>query len=221
MPGTSELIVPKRHLGDGRTELDKLEPFSVRVCCDFSRAALRAAALAEQVFKLVEAGHMGELKHSRHCVGGSNYHFQFTPKYRRPVFWGPATRKLVEAVIRIKLFKMGIALGALEFGPEHIHLFLKNCEKYTVPELAGHIKGFSSYYLRKNYNYLFHRYLWGNSFWSGGYFYESIGRVTTSTVEYYIKNQQGKHWMHDNPDTHLYAGGDRKMEQSRLERFGA
>jgi REP element-mobilizing transposase RayT len=34
----------------------------------------------------------------------------------------------------------------------------------------------------------------GDSFWSDGYFYESVGRVTSESVEYYIKRQQGKHW---------------------------
>ena len=29
---------------------------------------------------------MNELVHSRHSVGLSNYHMQFTPKYRRDVF---------------------------------------------------------------------------------------------------------------------------------------
>ncbi len=29
---------------------------------------------------------MNELVHSRHSVGLSNYHLQFTPKYRRDVF---------------------------------------------------------------------------------------------------------------------------------------
>ncbi len=36
--------------------------------------------------------------------------------------------------------------------------------------------------------------LWGSSFWSDGYFYESIGRVTSDAIEYYITRQQGKHW---------------------------
>lgn len=164
---------------------------------------------------------MGELKHSRHCVGGSNYHMQFTPKYRQPIFWGEGTRKLVEAVLRMKISALGIVLSAIEFGPDHVHLFLRNCEKHTVPEIAGQIKGFSSYYLRKNYNSRFHRYLWGNSFWSDGYFYESIGRVTSDTIEYYIKHSQGKHWMHDNADTQQYADRDGKLGQSRLDNFGA
>ena len=37
---------------------------------------------------------------------------------------------------------------------------------------------------------------WGSSFWSDGYFYESIGSVTSEAIEYYITRQQGKHWLH-------------------------
>ena len=38
------------------------------------------------------------------------------------------------------------------------------------------------------------RYLWGSSFWSDGYFFESVGRVTSEMVEFYIERQQRKHW---------------------------
>jgi hypothetical protein len=40
------------------------------------------------------------------------------------------------------------------------------------------------------------------SFWSDGYFYESVGRVTSESVEYYINRQQGKHWA--NMDYEIY-----------------
>ena len=40
----------------------------------------------------------------------------------------------------------------------------------------------------------------GSSLWSDGYFYESVGRVTSSTVKFYIDRQQGKHWMHQDAD---------------------
>jgi REP element-mobilizing transposase RayT len=36
--------------------------------------------------------------------------------------------------------------------------------------------------------------LWGDSFWSNGYFYEAVGRITSETAKFYIECQQGKHW---------------------------
>jgi putative transposase len=186
----------------------------------FRAAALRAA-LAEHVIKLVEAGNMDELKRYRHCVGGSNYHIQLTPKYRRRVFDYRHMRELVKAVIRMKLKQMGIGIGAIEFGPDHIHLFLTDCSKYDVPTIIRHIKGFSSWYLRKNYWDLVKEYLWGNAFWSGGYFFESVGRVTMKTIALYIKRQRGKHWMHEAYEAAGNAGGVSEHSQMRLERFGA
>jgi hypothetical protein len=36
----------------------------------------------------------------------------------------------------------------------------------------------------------------GKRFWSEGYFYESVGMVTSTAVKFYIERQQGKHWVH-------------------------
>jgi putative transposase len=130
-------------------------------------------------------------------------------------------RELVKAVIRQKLYKLGVKIGVVEFGPDHVHLFLTGCRKYSVPELVQHIKGFSSYYLRKNYGDMIRPFLWGDSFWSDGYFYESIGRVTSDTVKFYIERQQGKHWMHESPEPRGNAGQKPKTGQVRLDMFAA
>ena len=113
---------------------------------------------------------MDELKHSRHRVGGSNYHIQLTAKYRCRVFSLDALRPLLTAIFRMKLKKLGVNLEAIHYGPDHVHLFITDCRKYSVPELVQHIKGFSSWYLRKDYWDLIKRYLWCNAFWTGGYF---------------------------------------------------
>lgn len=140
---------------------------------------------------------------NRHNVGGSNYHLQFTPKYRRGVYRVQMVRKMVEALMRNKAYKLGVFLEAIEFGPDHVHLFVTGCRKYSVSTLANHFKGFSSWYIRRNLMDEIKPYLWGKSFWSAGYFYESIGRVTADTIKFYIERQQGKHWMHNDPETFM------------------
>ena len=37
--------------------------------------------------------------------------------------------------------------------------------------------------------------LWGDSFWSDGYFYRSVGSTTAQAVQFYVQNSQRKHWM--------------------------
>ena len=142
-------------------------------------------------------------QHSQHSVGGSNYHLQFTPKYRRHIFRSRKIRKLCEALFRRKAHQLVIRIESMEFGPEHVHVFVTNCRKYSVSDLVFHFKGYSSWYIRKHaWDDVKHK-LWGKSFWSGGDFYESVGRVTTESVKFYIERQQGRHW--EGLDHEVYA----------------
>jgi len=135
-----------------------------------------------------------EIVYNRHSVGGSNYHLQFTPKYRRAVFRVRQIKKLTEALIRKKAYELGIRVEAIEFGPDHMHVFVSNCRRYSVSTLVNHLKGYSSWYIRRALPWDVSAFLWGDSFWSDGFFYESVGRVTSETVKFYIERQQGKHW---------------------------
>ena len=160
-----------------------------------------------------------QIVHGRHSVGGSNYHLQFTPKYRKKVFRMRSVRELIKALMRRKAHRLGIAIEAIEFGPDHIHIFVINCRKHSVSDLAHHFKGFSSWYVRRALPEDVMEYLWGDSFWSDGYFYESIGRVTSDTVKFYIERQQGKHWTHEELDA-LQGVQYRSPSQATLITFG-
>jgi len=164
---------------------------------------------------------MAELIHSRHCVGGWNYHMQFTPKYRRDVFEKMEVREIVRMSLEEEARKMGIRIEVVEFGPDHVHLFVTNCRKEAPSVIAGKLKGYSSWFIRKNYGELIKGYDLGRSFWTDGYFCESIGRVTSETIKYYIAKQQKKHWMHEVYEAPKDADGDTKLRQARLDSFAA
>jgi len=138
---------------------------------------------------------MYELVHSRHSVGLSNYHLQFTPKYRRDVFTKAQVRKTCRTAFAEAAAKMDIDILALEFGPDHVHIFVGNCKNYSVPDMAQRFKGYSSYVIRQEHRDSIKDKLWGNHFWSSGYFYEAVGRITSETAQFYIERQQKKHWM--------------------------
>ncbi|MFQ6106665.1 MAG: IS200/IS605 family transposase [Thermoplasmata archaeon] len=146
---------------------------------------------------------------ARHCVGGSNYHLQFPPKYRRRIFLDPVLKEACSMEFQRIAEELNIKIEALEFGPDHLHIFLSGCKNYSACELARRFKGASSRALRKLHGGRLKRFRMGSSLWSDGYFYESVGRVTSSTVKFYIERQQGKHWMHEDADvsTHSYREG--------------
>ena len=136
----------------------------------------------------------GEPLPSRHAVGGANFHLQFTPKYRRDVFRDEAIKRACEESFRKTAKELGLVINALAFGPEHVHIFLGACKNYSVAEIAKRFKGASSRRIRKECWDRVKSKLWGEAFWSGGYFYRSVGSTTSESIQYYIERSQGKHW---------------------------
>ena len=48
--------------------------------------------------------------------------------------------------------------------------------------------------LHKHHRDLFGDKLYGKKFWSGGYFYRTVGAVNAETVRLYVEQSQQKHW---------------------------
>ena len=135
-----------------------------------------------------------DLIKSNHSIGEACFHLQFTPAYRRAIFARPRVMALVRAYLLAKASELRVTVRALEFGPDHVHLFVMDCRKYSVSQLVMELKGFVSRMMRKNHHELFNDLLWGDKFWSHGYFYRSVGVVTSEAIEHYIKESQTKHW---------------------------
>src|SRR3989344_1658437 len=131
---------------------------------------------------------------STHCVGESNWHLQFTPAYRRTIFADPMTRELTIAYLMEAAEQLGIHVGAIECGPDHIHLFVQDTRKVSVVQAVQKLKGYTSRQMRKAHQHLFSHLLWGDKFWSEGYFYQTVGTITAETVKKYIEEGQQKHW---------------------------
>ncbi len=135
-----------------------------------------------------------ELRSSGHTLGETNLHLQFTPAYRRDIFAEPLVRELTVAYVVQRSKEMKVEIAAIECGPDHLHLFVKNWKNWKIPVLAGQLKTYSSRLMRKGHKYLFEDKLWGNKFWSAGYFHRTVGVVTSETVKRYIREGQKKHW---------------------------
>ena len=148
--------------------------------------------------------------------GESNFHLIFTPKYRRDVFVdGQVKRTCLESFAQT-CFQLGIRMEACEFGPDHVHLFVSKCKNYCVPQMVQRFKGASSRRIRSElWNHVKDK-LWGDSFWSDGYFYRSVGSTTSEAVRYYVEHSQRKHWQETPLD---YEEAKVREEQARLTDF--
>ena len=140
-----------------------------------------------------------ELRASGHTMGETNLHLQFTPAYRRDIFSDNLVRELTIAYVLQRSKEMKVDISAIECGPDHLHLFVKNWKNWKIPVLAGQLKTYSSRLMRKGHRYMFVDKLWGKKFWSAGYFHRTVGAVNAETVKRYIQEGQKKHWVKEQP----------------------
>jgi len=136
-----------------------------------------------------------ELVRGHHSVGESNYHIIFCPKYRKPIFVHEIIRQKIERFMRAKLIQFRIEMVAIEFGPDHVHMFWTGVKKAPLDKIIGQVKGYSGYMICKELGLLVKEYIWKGGFWSGGYFYRSIGAVTNERIKTYIERGQEKHYL--------------------------
>lgn len=141
------------------------------------------------------SGSYAKLEAKNHALGGWNFHLIFTPAYRAKVFNVFEVKELCRKVIRDVAERLGFRVEADEFGPDHWHVFVTGAKNFSAPQLAHRLKGATSRRVRAELVAHIKPYVWGDHFWSHGYFCETIGRVTSATIRHYIERSQRKHWV--------------------------
>lgn len=76
----------------------------------------------------------------------------------------------------------------LGFDRDHLHLIIQIKPSESVASVVQLLKGGSSRVIRQEYSNL-DEFLWGDSFWSDGYFAESIGTKNETVMRAYVKRQ--------------------------------
>lgn len=119
------------------------------------------------------------------------FHLVWCPKYRRRVLRGDVARRLSE------LFTQACEMNdweihELNVQKDHVHMLLQINPRESLSKVMQIIKGGSSFVIRKEFPDL-EEFLWGDSFWSDGFFAESVGQKNEKVIRDYIKNQnEGK-----------------------------
>jgi len=133
---------------------------------------------------------MIELISSSHSVTETNLHLQLTPAFRRDVFENELVRILMRDYMLAQAKRKKFEITALGFGDDHVHVFVTKWKNFAPAKLAQLIKGFTSRMMRKHHFTLFKDKLWGDAFWSGGYFCRTVGAVNAETVKRYVEESQ-------------------------------
>jgi len=131
-----------------------------------------------------------ELLRSSHSVTETNLHLQITPAFRQDVLRDEIVRVLVRDYALAEARKWGFVISAMGFGPDHLHVFITNWKNFAPAKLAQLLKGYTSRMMRLHHRDLFRDKLYGDKFWSGGYFARTVGAVNADTVKRYVEESQ-------------------------------
>ena len=121
------------------------------------------------------------------CVYNLGYHIVWIPKYRRKILTGKI-KEIIGNALQEKAKEIDIKIIKYEIMPDHIHLFIKFKPILSVSKIVMHLKGYSSYVLRKEYP----QYRKYKSLWTPSYYCESVGHISEETIKKYINDQ----WLH-------------------------
>ncbi len=116
------------------------------------------------------------------------YHLVWLPKYRKRVLRGKISGRLKRLLYdACKINRWWIS--ELSVQDDHIHLIIQLNASDSVAEAVQILKGGTSRVIRKEYPAL-EEFLWGDSFWSDGYFAETVGTVNEEIIRKYVRDQQ-------------------------------
>ena len=132
---------------------------------------------------------MYEWRTGRSCIFKNYVHLVFVTKYRRDVLTQEMLDSLKE-IMKETCEQMDCELMEFNGEDDHVHMMVNVHPKIAISNLAGKLKGKSSYLLRKSFWDSIKTKLWGNHFWSRGYCVVSCGGASLETVKQYIENQR-------------------------------
>lgn len=131
---------------------------------------------------------MKRFKKGNHCIYNIGYHVVWIPKYRKRNLKG-MFKEIIKKALFEKAKQLEIIIENIEIMPDHVHLFIKCKPTHAISTIVKILKGYSSYKIRMNFPKYKKLY---KHFWSSGYYCESVGHISESTIKRYIDDQWKK-----------------------------
>ena len=127
-----------------------------------------------------------DVKLTRHAVYNINYHFVWTPKFRRPVLVDGIPERLEELICQ-KAKELDGEVIELVIQPDHVHLFGSFPPTIAPYQIMHRIKGYTAHVLRREFPHLNSRL---PNLWTRSYYVGTAGSVSAKVIEGYIEEQR-------------------------------
>lgn len=120
------------------------------------------------------------------------YHLVFPVKYRRKVIDGMISGSIKEICLEIgERFEMDfVEIGTDE---DHIHLLVQSVPTLSVDQMVRTIKSITAREVFRRFPEV-KKDLWGGSFWTSGYYANTVGHYgNAEVIRKYVENQGRKY----------------------------
>ena len=122
--------------------------------------------------------------HTKHRL---MYHIVWIPKYRKRILQGMVAKRIYELLQQCAEIN-DWHIEELNIQKDHVHMMIQLNPNMSVSKAVQLFKGGSSKIIRDEFPAL-EEFLWGDSFWSDGYFAETVGKVDEEIIRNYVRNQ--------------------------------
>ena len=135
-----------------------------------------------------------EIKTTAHSTYRCQYHMVFAPKYRRKVIYNEL-RTDIGQILRKLCNERKVEIIEAEACPDHIHMLVSIPPYLSVSQFMGFLKSKSALMIFDRHANL--KYKYGKrSFWSRGYFVDTVGK-NEKAIKEYIRKQLEEDYMSD------------------------
>lgn len=117
------------------------------------------------------------------------YHVILVTKYRIKCL-NPIKEHIFQAFIECSKHS-DIKIHRMNIDKDHIHFIISFPTKYSIDQTIKRLKQFSTNYIYNQCNDFIRKFYWKRKriLWSDSYFCSTIGQISESIVDEYIKNQ--------------------------------
>lgn len=151
---------------------------------------------------------MSQFIHKSHNVTILLYHLVFPAKYRRAVIDKDVDVELKNTCLEIEK-RYEIKFLEIGMDKDHVHVLVQSVPNYSVIKIVTMIKSVSAREIFKKCPQVKNQ-LWGEEFWSDGYFASSVEKHGDEVmIVKYVKNQGGEYQelQKDHQPTHCLRRG--------------
>ena len=115
------------------------------------------------------------------------YHLVCPVKYRRDVFTAAVSQTLKTVCLE---FGPAYEIYFLEIGidDDHVHFLIQTIPNNRFSDIVKKIKSITAKHIFKLHPEVKTK-LWGGNFWTQGYYANTVGNASMSTITNYVKNQ--------------------------------